>query len=178
MIKLITGDLIQLALAGQFTVIAHGCNCFCTQGGGIARSMSEVFGTDNPEWYPSEHIATKGDINKLARIEWKSFEREGHELIPVASFHPRKFRFAIDGDYLSVVNCYTQYSLGYDQVHVDYDALTLCMRKMARIFAGEKIGLPKIGAGLAGGDWLKISNIIAKEFKNFNGEVTIVEYNN
>lgn len=34
--KTIKGDLIQLALANEFDVIIHGCNCFCTMGKGIA----------------------------------------------------------------------------------------------------------------------------------------------
>ena len=34
--KEIEGNLISLALAGNFDVIAHGCNCFCTMQSGIA----------------------------------------------------------------------------------------------------------------------------------------------
>ena len=34
--KIIKGNLISLALAGEFEVIIHGCNCFCTMGAGIA----------------------------------------------------------------------------------------------------------------------------------------------
>ena len=36
MIKYIKGDLIKLAQKGKFDIIAHGCNCFCTMGAGIA----------------------------------------------------------------------------------------------------------------------------------------------
>ena len=40
--------------------------------------------------------------------------------------------------------------------------------------AGQRIGLPKIGAGSAGGDWAKISQILEQEL---DGEdVTYVEY--
>ena len=41
-------------------------------------------------------------------------------------------------------------------------------------FKGKHIGLPKIGAGLAGGDWERIKGIIQKELKDC--EVTIVIY--
>jgi hypothetical protein len=41
--KEIKGDLIALALAGEFSVIAHGCNCFSTQKSGIAKYMVEHF---------------------------------------------------------------------------------------------------------------------------------------
>ena len=37
------GDLIQKARAGEFDVIVHGCNCFCTMGAGIAKTIKQVF---------------------------------------------------------------------------------------------------------------------------------------
>ena len=36
---------------------------------------------------------------------------------------------------------------------LDYEALTLCLRKINHIFKGKHIGLPLIGCGLAGGVW-------------------------
>jgi O-acetyl-ADP-ribose deacetylase (regulator of RNase III) len=39
MIKYVDGDLIKLALKGEFDVIVHGCNCFCQMGAGIAPQM-------------------------------------------------------------------------------------------------------------------------------------------
>ena len=41
--KIIEGDLIQLALDGEFDLIIHGCNCFCSMGAGIAKSIREIF---------------------------------------------------------------------------------------------------------------------------------------
>ena len=61
----IDGNLIELALAGSFDVIAHGTNCFCLQGAGIAKQMSNVFDTNNPDKYPLELPIFKGNINKL-----------------------------------------------------------------------------------------------------------------
>ena len=43
----IKGDLIKLAIKGDFDVIIHGCNCFCTMGAGIAKSIKTAF----PEAY-------------------------------------------------------------------------------------------------------------------------------
>ena len=81
--------------------------------------------------------------------------------------------------YLKVVNAYTQYRYGknhHDGVSkpVDYDAIRLCMRKMNHEFKGQRIGLPKIGAGLAGGDWSKILGIIEEEMVDCR--VTIINY--
>lgn len=66
-----------------------------------------------------------------------------------------------DGEfYLTVVNMYTQYGYGTDKVHLDYEALTLCLRKMNHIFKGKRVGLPLVGGGLAGGDTDVIKNIM------------------
>ena len=41
--KVTQGDLLQLALAGQFDVIVHGCNCQCQMGKGIALILFDTF---------------------------------------------------------------------------------------------------------------------------------------
>lgn len=149
------GDLIQLAKEGNFDVIAHGCNCMCQMGAGIAPQMVEAFGVNQ---YDLEQSYTRGDINKLGQIEWY-VEREG----------PIRY----------VVNAYTQYSYGRNHADgvskpLDYEALTLCMRKINHRFKGLRIGLPQIGAGLAGGDWNRIKQIIQTELKDC--DVTVVIY--
>lgn len=35
------GDLIQLALAKEFDLIVHGCNCYCTMDAGIAKTIRQ-----------------------------------------------------------------------------------------------------------------------------------------
>jgi O-acetyl-ADP-ribose deacetylase (regulator of RNase III) len=39
--KTVTGDLLALALCGEFDVIVQGCNCFCQMGAGIALSITQ-----------------------------------------------------------------------------------------------------------------------------------------
>ena len=41
--KEIQGDLIKLAIAGEFNVIAHGCNCMQNMGAGIAKQIAKKF---------------------------------------------------------------------------------------------------------------------------------------
>jgi O-acetyl-ADP-ribose deacetylase (regulator of RNase III) len=48
------------------------------------------------------------------------------------------------------------------------------MRKLNSEFAGKHIGMPKIGAGLAGGNWNRIETIIETELRDC--KVTIVNY--
>lgn len=151
----IEGDLIEKALNGDFDVIVQGNNCFCTQGAGLAPQMVEAFATDK---FPLEKPIYRGDINKLGCIDYQYY--------PILN--------------LFVVNAYTQYNYGKNHIDgsikpLDYEALTLCMRKINKVFEGKHIGLPQIGAGLAGGDWEKIKQIIQNEL--INCKVTIVIYN-
>lgn len=48
---------------------------------------------------------------------------------------------------------------------LSYEALTQCLRKLAGIAAAQNasIHMPRIGAGLAGGDWPRILRIIEQE---------------
>jgi len=59
--KEITGDLLALALQGQFDVIVHGCNCFCTMGAGIAKTIKKQF----PEAYVADQNTQPADHTKL-----------------------------------------------------------------------------------------------------------------
>jgi hypothetical protein len=98
---------------------------------------------------------------KIAGVEIQSPDFGGHPII--------------------VVNSYTQFRYGPNhadgnKMPVDYDAIRLCMRKINYLFAGKIIGLPKIGAGLAGGDWNIIREIIIEELPRL--DICIVNYKN
>lgn len=71
--KIIKGDLISLSLKGEFDVIVHGVNCFCTQKSGLAPQMVKAFGTDK---FPMEHINSKGNMNKLGQIDYQYYFME------------------------------------------------------------------------------------------------------
>ena len=146
--KTVTGDLIALAKDGAFDVIAHGCNCMCTMGAGIAVPVRQNW----PEAYAADCATEKGDREKLGTCTEAIVE---------------------DGR-LTVVNAYTQYDYRGRGVKVSYEAVASCMAWIKKRHSGKRIGLPKIGAGLAGGDWARIQGIIAQEL---HGEdVTIVEF--
>lgn len=158
--KEINGDLIELALKGEFDIIAHGCNCWNTMGSGIAKTIREKI----PEAYKADNLTMDGNYNKLGGYT-------------VAS-HIRK-----DDTTLIVYNLYTQYNYGKPSpgcdIPLDYEALILALRKMKISILNNnneilKIGLPKIGAGLAGGDWNKIKSIIEKELEGL--DITIVNF--
>lgn len=163
----IKGDLIKLAQIGTFDVIAHGCNCHCTMGAGIAPQMARAFGADK---FPMEAQQYTGDVNKLGTIDWRELEVSTMSCIPkgYTGICTSELRHP-----LIVVNAYTQFGFGGSKP-VDYEAITLCMRKMNHEFKGKHIGLPKVGCGLAGGSWRKVKNIIKREL--YNCDVTIVIY--
>ena len=77
---------------------------------------------------------------------------------------------------LVVVNAYTQfrYISLFRRVLVDYAAVAACMAWIKEHHPGKRIGLPMIGAGLAGGDWPRIQSIIARELAT--EDVTIVQF--
>ena len=166
MINYIDGDLIKLAQRGYFDVIAHGCNCHSKMGAGIAPQMAKAFGCDQ---FAMERVGS--DVNKLGNIDYQQFilTKLTSDDIKNGNFKPE----------LTVVNAYTQFNYGRNHADGDakplsYEALTLCMKKINVVFAGKHIGLPKIGAGLAGGNWNRIEHIINTELKDC--QVTIVNY--
>ncbi|MFH2093198.1 MAG: phosphatase [Pseudomonadota bacterium] len=143
------GDLIQLAKTGQFDVIVHGCNCFCSMGAGIAAQMREHF----PEAYLADLNTASGDRQKLGDYSCARVNR--------------------DGNLFTVVNGYTQYHYAGAQTLADYDAIHKLFLKIKQDYAGLKIAYPKIGAGLARGDWEIISIIIDTALKGENHTLVI-----
>lgn len=147
-LKISYNDLIELAKSGEFDVIAHGCNCFCVQGKGIAWKIRQTY----PEAYEADLKTVKGDRSKLGT-----------------------YSMAVVGD-LTILNLYTQYRYGSkERPDIDYFALEACMQKIKQDFSGKKIGMPMIGAGLANGDWTIIKQIIAEQLND--EDVTVVVFN-
>ena len=65
---------------------------------------------------------------------------------------------------ITIVNAYTQYDFyGKDDLF-EYDAFRTVLKKIKKEFSENSICMPKIGAGLAGGDWNRIEQIINEEF--------------
>lgn len=173
--KEIKGDLIQLALEGNFDVIAHGCNCFCVMGAGIAPQMAKAFGCSDPEKYQQEDPEYRGNINKLGGIESRLYV---HDINTDKEYVSKEDS---DIDHLimfTVINAYTQYGPGYSHVKgeipLSYTALAMVLEKINHVFKGRRIGLPRIGCGLAGGSWEIVERMIKFLLKDC--DVTVVNY--
>ena len=59
-------------------------------------------------------------------------------------------------------------------VQIDYDAIRSVFRRIKEDFTGLKIGYPKIGAGLGGGNWDEIQSIIAEELEGEHHTLVIL----
>ena len=149
MIKHVVGDLVRDA--EQYEVIMHGCNCFCVMGAGIAPQIKAKF----PEAYAADCATTAGDVNKMGTITHTVNSK------PI------------------VVNMYTQYDTKgrrSGQMDFDYDAFRKALKEVRAKFSGKMMAMPKIGAGLAGGNWEIIERILEDEMR---GEyVTVVTWEN
>ena len=142
--SIIKGDLINLALEGHFDIIVHGCNCFCNMGAGIARTIRQEF----PEALAADMQTTSGDKEKLGNFSSTTVTRCGNTII--------------------IINGYTQFAFHGREVLADYKAITRLFAKLKKTYPGKRFGYPKIGAGLAGGDWTKISAIINRKLHGEN----------
>ena len=149
--KHVVSDLLKLAKEGEFDVIFHGCNCFNAMGSGIALGVKKVF----PEATQRDLETIKGDKLKL-----------GATTSVVCSTN--------DGGEVTVVNAYTQHGFNPKESPLNYQALELCLRQIRTQYHDKRIGYPAIGAGLGGGDWNKIYDIIKRVFDGLDH--TYVEY--
>ena len=123
-------------------VILHGCNCHHRMGAGIAKYLRAVY----PQVFTADVSQTKqSDRKKLGTYS-------------VAKVAPN----------LHILNCYTQYDYKHYEGHapVDYDAIRDCLKKVNIEYDGWEIRSPKIGCGLAGGDWDRVEQIFQEELNN------------
>jgi O-acetyl-ADP-ribose deacetylase (regulator of RNase III) len=148
--KIIKGDLIKLALEGKFDIIIHGCNCICTMGAGIAKAIKAEF----PEAFKADQVTEKGDKSKLGSYTQATTSRNGHSI--------------------TVINAYTQFNYRGKGIKADYDAIRNVFKELKSEYTGKRFGFPLIGAGLAGGDWKVISEIISEELQG--EDYTLVEF--
>lgn len=136
-IKEIKGNAVELFLNRDVHLI-HGCNCFCNMGAGIAKEVKKKI----PGAFKEDAMTMKGNQSKLGR---NSVYQDGNKLL---------------------FNAYTQYKFWGEGPQVDYDAIESCFKsavERAKACPAQlPIVTPLIGAGLAGGDWMRIYDIIDK----------------
>lgn len=145
-VSTVEGDLIKLAQSGQYKAIAHGANCFCVMGAGIAPQIKKAW----PEAYEADKRTQSGNRDKLGK--YTMYHDTARDVM--------------------VFNAYTQYggALIEGQHNLDYQAVATVFKSLnSLIYSAKrndhspdvrKVGIPMIGAGLAGGHWEAIKTII------------------
>lgn len=137
----VQGDLLSV----ESGIIAHGCNCQGVMGSGVAKLIKDK--------YPSAYRYYK-------YIEQDIGLKLGSTQIVVInnSFY--------------VANLLTQVSYGRDDKrYVSYDAIDESFDKLFARSGNMQVYIPKIGAGLGGGDWEVISSIIKSQEHSHGKEV-------
>lgn len=128
--------------------IAHGCNCQGVMGAGVAKIVRDKY----PACYEAYHQFVKENINKnlLGLIHlWYSDDR-------------------------AIFNCFTQNiyaNVSYDGVHDSF----LRMATYMRCHTVEEVAMPRIGAGIGGGDWNIIEAIIESTLCKVGATVKVYE---
>ena len=155
MITEVKGNIFNFIEEG--CILLHQVNCQGVMGGGIAKTVKELF----PEVFTRyKNYCSKTNKDCLG------------DMLPVMSKY-NKCNFYIG-------NCFGQKYYGRDKRYTDYEGLKRSL-DLVTIFLGiddspcSKILIPKyIGCGLAGGDWNIVSEIIDEVFKDH--EVLIVDF--
>lgn len=140
MIKEIKGDITET----DCMIIAQGCNCQGVMGAGVALAIRNKW----PKAYYSyldmfeEFNAGPDGENFLGWTDAIQLEPGGKV----------------------ICNCFTQQYYGPgDRLYLDYDALNKCLQQLiviVRYYKQNEIAIPRIGCGLAGGDWNKVRKMI------------------
>lgn len=155
MIKTIHGDLIALADQGMFDCIIQGCNCQNKMGAGIAKSIVA-------KWPLVYNVDTNAFVND-SKNPFKLLGDFSMCKVPTTSGHD-----------LIICNAYTQLNYGRG-IQVDYNAIRNSFKKISECIPTDyKIGMPMIGAGLGGGDWNIILEIIDDMF--YEHDITVVRF--
>lgn len=139
--RILDGDVFN---DPDINILVQGCNCFCTMGSGVARVIHDEY----PGAYEADQQTIRGDKSKLGNYtKWTG----PHSRIPDKT--------------ITIVNAYTQYGFGSGKIFADYQAIENVMNKILVEFPSSyKIGMPFIGAGLAGGDPHVIAFIFDRVF--------------
>lgn len=145
--RIVKGNLLEMVDAGEFDVIIHGCNCFHTMGGGIARQIAKRW----PQAYQADKTTPYADRTKLG--SWSQY------ILPNGCV---------------IINGYTQFEMSSGEDVFEYEAFRNLLLALKMNFEeAKRYGLPWIGCGLAGGDKERVAAIIEETLGDM---ATVVEF--
>ncbi len=134
--KIVQGDILA---APAYGVLAHGCNAQGKYQSGMAGQIRAM--------YPKAYDDYMAHYEKFGLIPGD---------VVYSEIHPD----------FTIANCITQKYYGRDKsvVYVYYEAVERSVRQAALYAKSRNLPLyfPRIGAGLANGDWGHLSGILAR----------------
>lgn len=149
-----TGDLLD----AKEPFIIHGCNAQGVMGSGVAKAIRDK----HPKAYDAyrEVYKEQGDLLLMGQVVWQWI------VLPESSWYTRV-----------IGNAVTQEFFGRDgKRYVDYDAVRTAFQEIYRYLdemvedlgEGPYVAIPRIGAGLGGGDWDTIAETIEEEMGDYD----------
>lgn len=158
-VNYVKGDLVAMirnTLSGNKPkfIMAQGCNCHSVQGGGLAGQLREF-----PEIYQADLDYPESPEDRLGNFSHALLEGRNSVV---------------------VMNAYTQFDFGTDKRHADYKAIRRIFKDLNSVLAmypnqlEPLVYIPRIGAGLAGGDWKIIEKVINDVTPDI--QITVVDY--
>lgn len=133
--------------------IVHGCNAQGVMGSGVARIVRDEY----PEAYEEYVRAYKEGADGMSFTEMLFTKSSG---LPMGMIQ------MVPSNGKVIINAITQEQFGPAPTRwVSYDAVADAFRSINKALAGQatQVAMPRIGAGLGGGDWNVIEAIIASE---------------
>lgn len=153
-IDVVKGDMVKHAKSEKhFDAYAHQCNCYCRMGRGIAPQLAKAF-------------------SEVRHVDNNTYNITPEEKLGTISI--------AETDGPIIYNAYGQLHWEKQQVvlgrNTDYGALARALVAIRRDMQSKglrTLGVPKIGCGLAGGDWLYVRDLIDKIFDSYDIAVVV-----
>lgn len=168
-LKSTKGNLLSMFSSGKLHVIGHGCNCFHSMSGGIAYQIAKSF----PPAVIADNETPYGNPSKLGSLSYIQYGKIQVKLKRgTKRTHPS-----------TIYNLYTQYNGGSDFRlrefssslfkmidHVCSQSIEYSVKTDPTFDGREKelegleinVGIPTIGSGIGGGDWIEIYKTIVQ----------------
>lgn len=151
MIEYKKGNLLDVTSG----VIAHGVNCQGVMGGGVALAIRK------------KYLHVYEEYNSHVKSWVDGFGKTAGLLGSVQFVSTNQGYLIGKKPPLVIANCFTQDLYGTNKRHVDYEAVAKCFARLNKSTGTYgQLNIPKIGAGLGGGDWNVIESIIKSEYKS------------
>lgn len=133
------GNVVDAFFEGEGDYLIHGCNCQGVMGSGVAKEIKSRI--------PEAYRAYREICNNRNGLQ-------GEQLLGTVVEVPLGYTNRY------IINMFTQNHYGTSQRHFNYGAFAMALSIQFSFKYGKEIVMPKIGAGLGGGDWDIIEEII------------------